>query len=172
MYVLLAVSALVWGWVFIKIFGVLFKGEDTTLKIVKNNRVNTYIAEKDSFELLADYRDPFLKHNSHAVFYTNTTQAANIGTSNHIGHATGKKKNEVLKQEKEARVIDWSFITYKGRITRKSNGKVLSLLNINGGDYSLEDGKEVQKVTLIKNHHDSIEVRYEGIKKYIKRNQN
>ncbi|MDB5274741.1 MAG: hypothetical protein JWO58_3108 [Chitinophagaceae bacterium] len=171
MYVLLLASALVWGWVFIKIFNVVFKGDEVPVRLVKNKNASTFIAEKDSFELLANYRDPFLKKTSHAVSYAITSPSSNSNGGS-VRAAVAKQKSEKIIPKKEERVIDWNFIAYKGRITRKSNGKVLSLLTINGGDYSLEEGKEVQLVTLVKSYHDSIEVRYDGIKKHIKRNQN
>ena len=168
MYALLVASALVWGWVFVKIFNVIFKEESKTVTLLKKKIVSNSFEAKDTFELLANYKDPFLKRKSNSVVrdysYNNSAPTQNSSTV--------RKNREIKKIVKEEKVIDWSFIKYKGRITRKSTGKILSLININGGDYSLEDGKEIQLVTLIKSHPDSIQVEFDGVKKYIKRNQN
>ena len=168
MYALLAASALVWGWVFVKIFNVVFKAEDTNVSVVKEKRKSEHIEQKDTFELLANYRDPFLKGRRVATVYGyNSTGNSTVNNNRPV-----VKNKEVTKPVKEEEIIDWSFIKYKGQIRRQSTGKILSLINIGGGDYSLEDGKEVQQVLLVKSYPDSIQVKFDGVKKYIKRNQN
>ncbi|MBC7487999.1 MAG: hypothetical protein H7282_14755 [Cytophagaceae bacterium] len=166
MYALLVVSALVWGWVFVKIFTVVFKQENTSVPIAKAKRKSEHIEQKDTFELLANYGDPFIKRRRITSSYEYGVSNSTVNTGQVI------KKKQVAKPVKEEKIIDWSFINYKGRIIRKSTGKTLSLINIGGGDYSLEDGKEVQQVLLVKSYPDSIQVKFDGVKKNIKRNQN
>ncbi len=167
MYALLIASALVWGWVFVKIFDVVFQGDEVAVKKVNKMHKSGDIEKKDTFELLLNYKDPFLKTRARPVLLSSSTVSANNGNN-----VVQRSKSQVVKAVKEEKVIDWSFIKYKGRITRQATGKVLSLINIGGGDYSLEDGKEVQQVLLIKSYSDSIHVKFDGVKKYIKRNQN
>jgi hypothetical protein len=174
MYVLLAASALVWGWVFVKIYDVVVKGDEGQVNLNRLTPVAKYVFKKDTFDLLVNYRDPFLKRASASAAYSyNGAEVSSSGSNKVSGmQRVIKKQNNPEVKAKEERIIDWSFVKYKGRITRQSTGKVLSLVNINGGDYSIEDGKEVQQVLLMKSSHDSILVKFEGIQKYIKRNQN
>jgi hypothetical protein len=171
MYVLLAASALVWGWVFVKIFGAFFKSEDDNfIKIKKKTTEVNYSTQSDTFELLANYPDPFLKKARGVLMYNNVDYRSNVNLT-----SISSKKVAVVaskKSKKEEPVINWEFIKYKGRITRQSTGKILSLVTINGNDYSLEEGKIVHNVTLLKITHDSIQVSFEGVKKYIIRNKN
>lgn len=166
MYALLVASALVWGWVFVKIFNVVFKQDEALLTLKKVKPVYDNISDKDTFELLANYKDPFLKTRSRQNNYAYSSTG--LAQSN----TPVKKKSAVVKPVKVEKVIDWSFIKYKGRITRKATGKTVSLINIGGGDYSIEDGKEVQQVLLLKSYPDSIQVKFDGVKTYIKRNLN
>ena len=166
MYALLVTSALVWGWVFVKIFTVVFKQENTSVPFAKKTKKSEHIEQRDTFQLLANYRDPFIKGRRMASSYEYGVNSSTVNTRQVV------KKKEVPKPVKVEKIIDWSFINYKGRIIRKSTGKTLSLINIGGGDYSLEDGKEAQQVLLIKSYPDSIQVKFDGVKKYIKRNQN
>ena len=157
---LLAVSVLIWGWVFLKIYHVVAQDDDAE-GIKDNRRAKVkYTATKDTFELLVNYKDPFFKRMTGSVSYSDRVAGPARKATMKNNPAPGKP------------VMDWSFIKYKGRITRHSTKKTLSLLNINGSDYAIEDGKEVQQVLLLKSHVDSILVRFEGMKKYIKRNTN
>jgi hypothetical protein len=168
MYALLLASALVWGWVFIKIFNVIFKSEEAPL-LSENKKLSIGVFEKkDTFQLLVNYKDPFLKTKSRQLT-AGYNYSSGLSVATHAHLRAKKSSVEIIKEEK---TIDWSFIKYKGRITRQSTGKVVSLINIGGGDYSLEDGKEMQQVMLLKSYPDSIWVKFDGVKKYIKRNQN
>lgn len=170
MYALLVASAVVWGWVFVKIFNVIFQDDSETVPLLRKKPVSNAFEAKDTFELLANYKDPFLKRRSVNPTPSSNYSSANNNRSN--APTAARTKVKVEKVVKEEKIIDWNFIKYKGRITRKSTGKVLSLVNISGGDFSLEEGKEAKQVTLIKSYPDSIQVKFEGVKKYIKRNQN
>ncbi len=127
----------------------------------KKTQQGTYSAKKDSFSLLLDYPDPFFKSKKY-----------DRETYRHEEHLIRERKS-TIKTSKENNVVnamDWSFIQFKGTIKRKTTGKVLTLLNVNGEEYSIEEGQQAANVLLVKNCKDSIKVKYNGINKYIRKN--
>ena len=161
-YVLLVLSVFVWGWIVLKVVHA-FTG-DASSDTIKKKKASliSYKPIKDSFSLLLNYDDPFYKRNLPRYNYGDGLQVARPNIS---------KKNKVFVQKEKApvQIIDWSFIQFKGTIKRNSTGKTLALLNVSGRDYSIEEGREIEKVLLVKNCKDSILVKYNGISQYIKK---
>jgi len=122
-----------------------------------------YQSVKDSFSLLLNYPDPFFKKKSYSAYQ------GMYSYGNSTGDRSSVAKFKPKKEVKPVPVIDWSFIHFKGTIKRHSTGKTLTLLNINGDEHAIEEGKVMDNVTLVKNCKDSILVKYNGVKKYIKK---
>jgi hypothetical protein len=159
-YILLAGVVVVWGLIFLRIYSSLFSDskEISSSKPVIRGKQDYF--KKDTFVLVAKYRDPFLGgiHNP----------------SNSIGLKAAvnkiKSKPVVLKPKEPEIQIDWTVINYVGLIKNTGSNKHVSLMNIKGKEYLMEEGVVEDGVKLVKNCKDSVKVVFCGKEKFIKRN--
>lgn len=126
-YILLAVVVIVWFQVFSRIKGTWF-GDD----IIENNtmRVATAIAPKpkDTFDIMANYRDPFQEGNY---------KASNLDLSDE------KKEPEEIKFKPIPKPIYWPKIKYYGIVKKTVSDKPLAIVNVDGVQLMLRKGEEI-----------------------------
>lgn len=101
------------------------------------------IKRPDSFDIVADYRDPFL----------GTLPRSEVP----------KKKTAVPKKE----VLPEKDIRYTGFITENTTGKKIFFLTVDGQQQMLDENGVLNGVTLVSGDAERIKVRYHGKTKSI-----
>lgn len=152
-YILMPIALLVWGIIFYKIYIATKDNNSISIQpaytpFEKSN------SKLDTFSLIADYPDPFLKRN--ATPGKKTT--------------TGLGKNEKHKKEpknSEKSPVKWPVITFSGVIANKDARLVM--IAVDGTNYVMRQKEEKSNVQLLEITSDSILVRYMGEEKFIKK---
>jgi len=158
-YLLGAVVLLIWGLVFYRFFSAANEDDlpmpvpsySPTSKLSKSN------AEVDSFELISDYRDPFLGQ------WTG-------GINSDINNApkARKKVAKVVPPPVVAPPIDWSFVSYLGTIHGKQSKKKLAILKLNDREMMVGANDKVGELTVLKIGKDSVLVSFQGVSKVLR----
>lgn len=104
------------------------------------------LVKKDTFSLLANYRDPFL-----GPLPKNKRKPS---------------KNQVVKKPVQKRNI-----AYSGSVSQSGSGNSLFFVTIDGHQYMMSIKEEVNGVQLISGNKGDIKVRYNGITESISRSQ-
>ena len=136
-YVLIPLVIFVWGFIGYRIFALL-KQKDTSS--FQHHMEKLQLQEKeiiDTFYLIADYPDPFLKSNT--GYRTNKTS---------------KYRNSQKKNQKK-RDIRWPNIEYKGLIKNQKTEKTVINIKINNKNMLMSEGDEMEQVRLLKVFNDS-----------------
>lgn len=151
---LLVVVVLVWGVIFYKIFnGLRSSGKVVYSKSMDNNRKDTEMITNDTFNIINNYRDPFL--GSMAV--------------DHV-----KKQGQPLKDKqtiqpvKPMQVVKWPNVVFGG-IIRKKEASPVAIVKIDGHSDFMTEGSTSSGVQLQELYNDSIRVVFDGEKKVIKK---
>lgn len=137
-YVLIPLVIVVWGFIGYRIF-VLLKQKDTSSFQHHPEKLQPQEKEIiDTFYLIADYPDPFLKSNT--GYRTNKTS---------------KSRNSQKKNQKKKN-IRWPNIEYKGLIKNQKTEKIVINIKINNKNMLMSEGEEMEQVMLLKIFNDSI----------------
>lgn len=144
-YLLLAVVLVVWGILGIKIVGAINPepNEDLTA-VITEKFVPKAIKERDTFSIVANYRDPFL------------------GT---LPKGTLKKKQKRVAPKKEK--LPEKTILYSGSIMDAQTKKRIFFVSINGQQHMFSRNDAVDEVRLVSGNTNWIKVRYQGKTKTI-----
>lgn len=141
-YVLLAVVIGVWGIIAFKfINGVSPKTQEIVQVTSDQIFIPKQIKERDTFAILADYRDPFL----------GTVQAPKKVTSK-------KNTTRVIKKE----VVPTKSILYTGFITDKGSKQKIFFVTVEGQQQMMSINDTFQEVKLVRGTKTSIRVKYDG----------
>lgn len=133
----MGVVLLVWGIIGFKVIKALSKEPEMPTVRQPISVLPKSIKKRDTFELMANYRDPFL------------------GTL----PATKKKpKKKVVRKEK----VEKKNIVYAGLVSRSESGKSMFFVSIDGQQHIMSKREEINGVTLLKGSEESITVRYDG----------
>jgi len=142
-YILILVVAVVWFQVFSRIKGTWF-GEE----VIENNNIRITNAitplPKDTFELNANYRDPFQGGEFKSEVKDSTAQ---------------KSKSVEFKLKPIPKPVYWPKIKYYGIVKKTESTKPLAIVNVDGIQLMLRKGEEIfgdMKLTFIS--RDSIVV--------------
>lgn len=149
-YGLIVVVALVWGLIFYRIFNAVGEDEGTIIGNGGSAMKEKKTVLQDSFELLLDYRDPFLG-----------------GRSNPSTHAKKSFSTKKMAKSTLPEVVDWSTIAYLGVIRNKQMAKEIGLLTINGHEVMASANQQVGVVRVLKIYPDSVRIVYNRIAKTI-----
>jgi len=168
LYLLLPLTAMVWGLVIYKVMQSLEipeeKMADNSAKIssVENNS-----PKPDTFNLLLNYRDPFLanrppaKRNAEASFIINKATPSLTSfikpTENASTNSTANSSTTIL----------WPSIEYQGLIENSQNRRKVAMIHINNDIYLLPEGHSASGIKLTKILPDSIQVEFNKQKKFI-----
>jgi hypothetical protein len=151
-YFLIAAVAAIWALVIYRIFAAVKDDDDPVeVPVVQvKEAYNDYTIPKDTVKLLLNYRDPF-------------------GLVRQKDTVSGVKSmhRSIALVRPAVPGVNWSFITYAGYVRNPESKKLVTLLSINGQSYALRDGDMRDRVKLLKNRLDSIEVSYQGKTKFI-----
>ncbi|WP_097045178.1 hypothetical protein [Flagellimonas pacifica] len=140
-YLLLGIVLLIWGIIGFKVLSAL-SPEDETLALAENvNFEPKEVAEKDTFNILVNYRDPFL------------------GTL-----SLSKKRTKKVVKKRE---VQFPSVNYTGLITDQNTKNHIFFVTISGNQYLMRVGNTQSDVTLVSGRSNNIKIRYKGILKTI-----
>ncbi|MGL5890719.1 MAG: hypothetical protein ACRC3B_12580 [Bacteroidia bacterium] len=145
-YLLMAVVAGIWGLIGWKVWKGLQGDDDLALpaeRVVQSGKKNQL---SDSFELIANYRDPFL---GRTMQQTSTVAATTVRT-------TGTAKTTITKPEPP--VNTWPEIRYGGFIKKSGQENAAGFLIINGSSEIVTRGQKIQDITIVQLWRDSVAV--------------
>lgn len=155
-YLLLICVAGLWGLIFYRIFNSL-SDEDTPV-LSLNPTKETYFKmvnhEQDQVELKLDYRDPF------------STKSEEIVSQPEKVFSMPKVAAQVNMNMKIP--VKWAAIQYTGYINNPMNKKKVAMLILDGKEFMLTEGQQLNGVKLLKYATDSVMLQYQNETKYIK----
>lgn len=142
-YILIPAAAIIWGLVIYRIFAALnSQPEILPYTNIPEFKEDTFTVT-DTFTLVADYPDPFLKNLRYRkASVTKKTKS------------TVKKK--ITKKPAENKNVIWPKIQYQGLVQRKNNEQRVGLILINGKTYLVKNSKVVEKIKIIHLYNDSV----------------
>lgn len=144
-YLLMAVVAGIWGLIGWKVWKGL-QGDDNSAMpaehIVQSKKKNQV---SDSFELIANYRDPFL---GRAIQQIPTVTAA--------VRTTQTEKPIITKLEPP--VNTWPEIRYGGFVKKSGQENGAGFLIVNGSSEIVTRGQTIQNITIVQLWRDSVQV--------------
>lgn len=132
---LLGLVLAIWGIIGFRILGVFSPEREAVVAVDKLNFKPKEIVEKDTFSILADYRDPFL------------------GTL-----SVAKKKTAASKPKQPA--VAFPNIVYTGLITDQQTKANIFFVTIAGKQFLMQKRGMENEVTLISGNGKNIKVRY------------
>lgn len=152
-YILIPVVLIIWG-------GILFKimqyrsSDETSGNSIPSYTENKEIAmEKDSFSLIADYNDPFIKRR-----YSPPKEKSSSAESKVV--STRRNRSPQRSPRVNRRRVRWPNIAYGGVIINENNKELTALINLNNTNRLLYEGDVFEDVTLLEIYNDSIIVSY------------
>jgi len=155
-YILLPVAILIWGGIIFKIISYYFDKNTPDIVMTDNTMMNFPKNAIDTFSLLLNYPDPFLK--SMAVF----SNPGNVSYQRNNSKSTVGLNN---RNTKEIVKVNWPAIVYGGIIKNKESKKTCSIVKINGVEHIMSVGDVYNDVHLLKLYKDSVVVSFKNNKK-------
>ena len=152
LYMMLPLVLLVWGFVFYQLFGSFFGTPNYAKEEIKQE-VNIDEIKKDTFLIVADYRDPFLGKK----IRTKKTISSSQGTK-----PKGNNRAKMPKAEKP-----WPSISFKGMIKNNNSDRRVGILNVNGKEFLIKEKDIVNDVTIVSIAKSTVEVRFQKESKTI-----
>lgn len=156
-YLLLFLTVVVWGMIFYRIFN--YVNENSTPELsMKTKKISTDTAGvyMDTFNLILNYRDPFLG--------SNTIQR----------NDEGKKTNSVITAKKQdtkevkSSTAKWPVLSYGGIVKNEGTKNMVIILNINGKSHLMKPGEVIKDCELLNVYRDSATVRFNGETKTVR----
>jgi len=151
MYILVPLIIIIWGILFYRLYLLFFPSE--TLVITQGEIIiaNTNTSfKKDTFNLIDNYRDPFLGKRE-----TSVEKPEKLSLSVPVN--IGKKTNS----------LQWPSVSYTGMVKKEKSILPLAFIHINGNEHLVRQGDKIEGILLKKVYKDSIEVVFEKEKKVI-----
>lgn len=152
-YLMLPVVIAIWGIIFYRIF---YAAGERNVAVIKEERGVDVTKRKftaDTFDLIADYRDPFLGKAAA------TEQKA----------ASSPVSTQKSEHKPSPSVILWPSVSYSGMIKNQSSAVQLVLLQVNGNSHTVKAGEVVEGIKIMKVYKDSVEVSFGKEKRVFKK---
>lgn len=150
-YILMPIVILVWGFVFYQLYGYFFSTPSYANTEVKTV-INIDEIKKDTFSIVADYRDPFLSQKR-------------VQTVNH--RVVTKTNGSKTKKKTPPTVLKWPSIQYKGMIKNNNSEKRVAIVNIDGKERIVKEGTTLNELKVVKIEKETITVSFQDEKKTI-----
>ena len=145
---MLPLVILVWSFVFYQLFSSFF-GTPNYAKEEFQQEVNIAEIKKDTFLIVADYRDPFLgKKRKVSSSFSSSPSQGNQPT-----------RNIKAKQPKAEKV--WPTILYKGMIKNNNSDRRVGILNVDGKEFLIKEDDTVKEVTIVSIGKNAVTVRFQ-----------
>lgn len=145
-YTLLGLVLLIWGIIGFKVVGALSPKplpEDAPVSMTKLPMLKK---ERDTFSIMANYRDPFL------------------GTMPPI-------KKEAVKKSIPKTKVPKKNIVYSGLVSKSGSGSTLYFVTIDGQQFLMSRNEVVNDVRLLNGDQETIKVSYGGTTEIVNRSQ-
>lgn len=158
LYILIPVVLLVWGIIIYRIFNVV-NGSNSN-EVLKSSIIENVNNENlvDTFSIHPNYRDPFISKRAKKTISENKITS------------TITKPDVIKKVSNTAPISNkWPSIVYNGLIKNEKSNKQLALVQINGQSNILQLGNVAEGVELTKIFRDSIEVKFNSEKRFIRK---
>ena len=136
-YLLLGIVLLIWGIIGFKVVKAIAKEPEMPVVEPSTRVWQKTVKKKDTFTLLADYRDPFL------------------GT-------LPVTKKKVVRQAIHKKPRVKRNIVYAGLVSQSKSGKSMFFVSIEGRQHMMSERQKIEGVTLVKGNEKSITVHYDG----------
>jgi hypothetical protein len=159
-YLLLAGTVIIWALVAVRIVNGLKKDDIKPISKKQAIQVN-FEPENDSFTLMKNYPDPFLKNEESEI---PAELEATTGTS--FSATTINTKPEIIKSELPFDIRD---LSYQGMITNSDNHKKIAMLKLKGEDYLIKEKELFKDVKVLKLMENMLILTYNGDRFEIKR---
>ena len=156
-YLLLPLVIFIWGAIAYKIIRNYLGNNSPEILFNQNENIIQSKNKIDTFSLLLNYPDPFLKNQV----------ASNYQPSNNNPQKTTTNKTTTANNKKENNPVKWPTILYCGNIKNKNNNKICSIIKINGTENIMYVGEVCNEVRLVKVFKDSVIVNYKNQNKTI-----
>ena len=130
---MLPLIALVWGVVFYQLYLYFFSSPIYTQQEVKET-VNIDEIKRDTFSIVANYRDPFL--------------GKKLKTYNRKNRKNGLIKTTRVKTLKSIEK-PWPIITYKGMIKNNNSNRRVGILKVGAKEHLVKEGDVIEGVKII-----------------------
>ncbi|MFN3402668.1 MAG: hypothetical protein ACK40G_01145 [Cytophagaceae bacterium] len=157
-YFLIAGVVVIWGIIFYRIYISVSSSDNNIIYKAPVVMSGAEINVKDTFDLVANYRDPFLGNLAKVAEDKPVILKAAVPVVKNVP--------KIKEPEPE---MDWSFISYFGNIKNPQTQKTVALISIHGKDYMVSVGQEIQGVVILNNMNDSIRISFEKKSKVIKK---
>ena len=156
-YILAPLVLLIWGLIFYKIF--THFGDDQNKTMVNPDQTNTNKKQlpRDTFTIIANYRDPFLGRNDHPVIQTDRGD-----------HVMSNQGGLTQKRPPVPEIIP--EIKYCGLIANPRNKRKIGLLQMSNKELLVKEGDTYNELKIFKLFSDSVKIMYSKTKKTIKKN--
>jgi hypothetical protein len=151
-YILLPLVLILWGYIIYRVVDQAKPEIDLSNSELPRLQVNSNQNEQESYQLLLDYQDPFLK-----------TAIANNQNAE-------KEQAEAQVRRRGLHAWNWPNFTYNGSI--QNHKKVVGLLQMNSSNLLVQEGKVYQEFKVFKLFPDSIIMERGGEKRTVVKNQN
>lgn len=136
-YLLLGIVLLIWGIIGFKVVKAISKEPEMPVVQPSKRVWRKTVKKKDTFTLLANYRDPFL------------------GT-------LPVTKKKVVRQAVHKKPRVKRNIVYAGLVSQSKSGESMFFVSIDGRQHMISENQEIQGVKLVKGNEKSITVHYDG----------
>lgn len=148
-WILLPAVLAIWGFLGWKVYAAMTVDEPM---VVFNPEVNDELEKEklipDTYQLLLDYNDPFLKGEN-----------PNKHVKQPIVNGPPKNANtEPKKQPQPPAQKSWPEIRYSGLVKSPKDGKMVGFLSINGTSHFVKPGEVIGEVTVREIWKDSVKV--------------
>ncbi len=158
-YILLPLVVLVWALVIYRIF---FEGKakpENISTLAKPLIKESVKEEKNTYKLIANYRDPFLSRiKQSAVNKKVNKEKETQNTSSNLR----RRRTSVSR-------IRWPEIAYGGFIEDDTDQEITILLNLNKRDYLVKEGDIIDQIIVKAFYGDSLLVEYKDEEKILKK---
>lgn len=111
---------------------------------------------KDTFNLVLNYRDPFL----------GSSNAQNNDEGKKTNYSIPAKKQEI--KESKTSTAKWPVLTYGGIVKNEGTKNMIIILNINGKSHLMKPGEVINDCELLKVYRDSATVRFNNETKTVR----
>ena len=109
----------------------------------------------DTYELVLDYRDPFL----------DKPAPVKIQPSRHVVQGT----TPVKPSRDSSATVSWPAISYYGLVRQPESGKTVGFLAVNGSSCFIRSGDNVGNILVGRINADSVEVIMGKLKKFVRK---
>ncbi|MDF1676543.1 MAG: hypothetical protein P1U44_12585 [Vicingaceae bacterium] len=151
-YILMPIVILVWGFVFYQLYGYFFS-TPSYANTEEKTIINIDEIKKDTFSIVANYRDPFLSQKR-------------VQT---VNYQVATKTNGTSKTKKHTppTVLKWPSIQYKGMIKNNNSERRVAIVNIDGKERIVKEGTTLNELKVVKIEKETITVSFQDEQKTI-----